>query len=446
MKYDRSSFGHRRRTYRRGRMGTAEAGGHAHHGGHSMTFWVDPNLMRDRPAEVRGFEESGPRQFTHSRFRNDSFLTQVLNGRRTMRRGARGASVRKVQQALIDLGFQLRFGADGDFGRETDRTVRAFQTNVRAHNSSFLVDGIVGENTIAALDAAINRLRLRKDVTALTATEQAALAGALQALNAADERRQFVVDHARRAIHGNAGFLPWHRQFILNFESRLRRHDDRVSLPYWNWFTDPGQRGGVRMWNRAMERILGGDGDRTRPGNRRIGFPVVSGPIGSGWSSFTATGSVDEPFLRRVFGEHRGRPSGGVTRARVMRERVYDVTPFDSSDRRGFRHVLEFGPHGAGHMWTGGQMADITLSPNDPAFFFHHCMVDKVWADWQAGKPAAAGYLPNTPVGSVPGRNTSMEVFETNRPSPGSVTPAATLDLTNQSDNLGNTGLLVRYV
>lgn len=41
------------------------------------------------------------------------------------------------------------------------------------------------------------------------------------------------------------------------------------------------------------------------------------------------------------------------------------------------------GPHGAGHMWIGGDMANVQISPNDPVFWFRHAQFDRVWAGWQ---------------------------------------------------------------
>ena len=50
-------------------------------------------------------------------------------------------------------------------------------------------------------------------------------------------------------------------------------------------------------------------------------------------------------------------------------------------------------------------------SPNDPVFFMHHCMVDKLWHEWQLRFPNQ-GYLPvnggafgqnlNNPMDSTP--------------------------------------------
>lgn len=68
-------------------------------------------------------------------------------GGRTLRLGDKGADVTTLQQALISLGHPLpRYGADGDFGRETQGAVRAFQAA-----SGLASDGIAGPKTLAAL-------------------------------------------------------------------------------------------------------------------------------------------------------------------------------------------------------------------------------------------------------------------------------------------------------
>ena len=41
------------------------------------------------------------------------------------------------------------------------------------------------------------------------------------------------------------------------------------------------------------------------------------------------------------------------------------------------------GPHTAGHLQIGMDMFDVFSSPNDPAFFFHHANVDRMWTSWQ---------------------------------------------------------------
>jgi hypothetical protein len=60
---------------------------------------------------------------------------------------ASGKPVSRIQRLLLSKGYELpRWGIDGDFGKETDEAVRAFQGD-----NGLVVDGIVGERTINAL-------------------------------------------------------------------------------------------------------------------------------------------------------------------------------------------------------------------------------------------------------------------------------------------------------
>ena len=67
--------------------------------------------------------------------------------RPTLRRGISGSEVRELQNRLVAQGYKLPgYGADGDFGLETETAVKSFQTDKR-----LVVDGIVGPKTWAAL-------------------------------------------------------------------------------------------------------------------------------------------------------------------------------------------------------------------------------------------------------------------------------------------------------
>jgi hypothetical protein len=64
-------------------------------------------------------------------------------------KGAAGDFVRRLQWALIALGYQLpTFGADGNFGPETAAAVISFQTA-----AGLKADGVVGPGTLGRLDA-----------------------------------------------------------------------------------------------------------------------------------------------------------------------------------------------------------------------------------------------------------------------------------------------------
>ena len=77
--------------------------------------------------------------------------TEYALGSRLLRKGAEGNDVKQLQEYLLRLGYSLpKYGADGDFGAETEAAVRAFQEDERLE-----VDGKYGEKSHAALMDAI---------------------------------------------------------------------------------------------------------------------------------------------------------------------------------------------------------------------------------------------------------------------------------------------------
>ena len=68
-------------------------------------------------------------------------------GDRTLSKGMTGADVQELQSMLIGLGYDLgKWGADGDFGSDTQNAVKKFQKEYR-----LTVDGIAGPDTIETL-------------------------------------------------------------------------------------------------------------------------------------------------------------------------------------------------------------------------------------------------------------------------------------------------------
>ena len=66
---------------------------------------------------------------------------------RILKKGCKGDDVKELQKKLISLGYKLpKYGADGDFGKETDKYVRQFQVDKKLK-----ADGIVGKNTCTKL-------------------------------------------------------------------------------------------------------------------------------------------------------------------------------------------------------------------------------------------------------------------------------------------------------
>lgn len=233
-------------------------------------------------------------------------------------------------------------------------------------------------------------MAIRKDANTLTAAERAEFVDAVKQLKAAGIYDQFVVRHANaimRAIHGCPAFLPWHRRFIWDYERELQRvsGNANLGLPYWNWPAG-GENGAI--WDNDL---LGGNGNA---GTEIVG----SGPFRSGeWTIVNAGGSPAGP-LRRAFGQEFWAQTLPTQQEinQVLGVTPYDVSPWDQRSDPSFRNQLEGfgGPnlHNRGHGWVGGSMLPMT-SPNDPVFFMHHCMVDKIWYEWQLRFPNQ-GYLP----------------------------------------------------
>ena len=233
---------------------------------------------------------------------------------------------------------------------------------------------------------------IRKDANTLNTAERLELTSAILELKQRGIYDQFVLRHANAnpsAIHRSPAFLPWHRRFIWDFERELQRisGNPQLALPYWNW---PEGGSNASMWG---DDLLGGNGDS-------VTQVVTNGPFKRGdWTVINSGGRQSGP-LTRAFGREswaRSLP----TLQQILQ--VLSITPYDrpnwsASVVQSFRNQLEgfSGPnlHNRGHGWVGGSMLPMT-SPNDPVFFMHHCMVDKIWYEWQLRHPRQ-GYLPAT--------------------------------------------------
>lgn len=55
----------------------------------------------------------------------------------------------------------------------------------------------------------------------------------------------------------------------------------------------------------------------------------------------------------------------------------------EPKDFDAFAEKLDRGVHAGGHFTIGGLQYDQFTSPGDPAFYFHHTQVDRMWTLWQ---------------------------------------------------------------
>lgn len=275
----------------------------------------------------------------------------------------------------------------------------------------------------------------RKNQRDLTSAERRRFVGAVLELKRSGRYDHYVRTHVEyyvsdgdeglRVAHMAPSFLPWHRRFLLEFESDLREVAPGVTVPYWDWTRDHTP--SAALWG---EDFLGGDG-------RHSDQQVTTGAFAhaNGWT--LSEGVDDRPYLRRAFGRPQD-PMDLPTKkelAWATADGDYDVSPWNSTSRSGFRNKLEGWASGSGnarwrnhnrvHRWVGGTMLG-GASVNDPVFWLHHSFVDLVWSRWQRDHPEA-GYRPSRQPG--PGDPQHDRVAALNDPMPPwNVKPSALLD------------------
>ena len=152
---------------------------------------------------------------------------------------------------------------------------------------------------------------------------------------------------------GYQRFLPWHRAYLIVFERELRRIDDTLAIPYWDWNAD---------------------------GGRLEGFPNPADslfPEESRWCRNPGTRQDEQPEQGKMCWF-----TDGAQIKAILSQRSYYQ----------FAQRLENGPHNHGHAWIGCDMNTMS-SPRDPAFWFHHAQVDRLWAQWQKAHPGQMANL-----------------------------------------------------
>jgi tyrosinase len=218
--------------------------------------------------------------------------------------------------------------------------------------------------TAALLGTHPTMVRVRKNANLLTTAERNRFLRALATLNGSgagryrDFRDMHVGGPPDREAHGGAGFLPWHRIYLLDVERELQAIDDEVALPYWRF-------------------------DQAAPNVFTRSFMGVSGPQDR--VQFTAT----NPLTGWVGGQLPGVERGpGVTAQTIpanvrTEQQTLALGGSPTADFAPFA-AMQGNPHGRAHMsHLSGVITNPGTAPRDPLFFLLHCNVDRLWAKWQ---------------------------------------------------------------
>jgi tyrosinase len=178
--------------------------------------------------------------------------------------------------------------------------------------------------------------------------------------------------------HGSWYFLPWHRGYLIAFESIIRDAVVKLggpadwALPYWNYFK-PGQDALPSAFNSAD--WPDGQGDNPLYVQQRYG-PNNDGNVYVPVSSINLNELGDPDFTGSANGGSPG--FGGVN--------------------TGFSHGgsvhggIETQPHDWVHGLVGGSdpnsnlpglMSDPDTAGLDPIFWLHHANIDRLWEVWR---------------------------------------------------------------
>ncbi|KAL0956668.1 hypothetical protein HGRIS_002799 [Hohenbuehelia grisea] len=216
--------------------------------------------------------------------------------------------------------------------------------------------------------------------------------------------------HVKRdeEIHFTGYFLPWHRWYVHSFDTALRsKCSFRGPTPYWNWSMDA-----FDVYNSPVVQDdnpytgVGSWGDSTTD------YEVPSGPFGAS-STFRLSYPCPHvlrrkyelhPYLHSLQPEFLRDPHLAVNTTFTVEKMIYLMNGFDG-DYKGFQKFFEDfqGAHSGIHLVIGGDMSSSCpagapegcnggskWAPNEPLFWMHHAMVDKIWHDWQRRNPRNA--------------------------------------------------------
>jgi tyrosinase len=237
--------------------------------------------------------------------------------------------------------------------------------------------------------------------------------------------------------HEASGFLTWHRAALLVVERELQmtptgqQLNYPIAIPYWDWTNHSPE---------SINELFSND----RMGySRNVTDTKEPQPIGGAFSNWTTVcyqeGFPEKPTLeclcdprvstgrlKRCLGckntlLHRSMDylplQSNIDKVKSL-SLAYDIPPWDKipnilsfrNSLEGYvnmSHIFEFGSgengelHVQVHWWMGGNVAELSSSPNDPMFWLHHCMVDRIFEEWLRMKPRV--FEPTT--GAHPGHN-----------------------------------------
>lgn len=129
----------------------------------ASSFFKPGSVQQSPPNQIQ-LAPGDKHDLTATALSGDPILEKTFDNEAIVGRfsNAKGSHVKKIQEALMQLGIALsEFGADEQFGTETEKGVKEFQQ--KANMSPKEWDGIVGRKTIGLLDRSLRNNSISTD-------------------------------------------------------------------------------------------------------------------------------------------------------------------------------------------------------------------------------------------------------------------------------------------
>ena len=289
-------------------------------------------------------------------------------------------------------------------------------------------------NVVSQFTSACNtsNIRVRKSWSALTTSERLQYLHAVSCLSkkpsltdpslcpgCRNRRDDFTYSHINQTnyIHQSGLFLPWHREFIQQYENAL--HEEcglKIGLPYWDWAEHSDNQTKSPVFD-GSPTSFGSNGAYIPPSSRApyttdsiLNITVNGSAFSLARDPGTGGGCVTDGFFHNLtlnigpVTPSNNAPDnvwGTKYNPRCMTRDIdntlsaqqlnYTVVSnvLSQPDIHSFHTLLENTMHPSSHSSIGGALFDFYSSPNDPAFFLLHSMHDRVWTVWQGQDFAA---------------------------------------------------------
>jgi hypothetical protein len=210
--------------------------------------------------------------------------------------------------------------------------------------------------------------RLRKNVTSLSAQEIETLRTAFTGImeRSPDDANSYFALAGYHGLpqswclHHEDRFNPWHRVYLKLFEDALQSVPgcQDVTLPYWDVTT-------------PLPDLL-----------QQPPFASYTLPRDPGATANPPDPGTYFPYTTRRF------PPATITQNLQTLDVFNDITTSLNQSRWGSYNTsgyqdFSIQAHDGGHVSVGPTMGDQNVSAYDPAFWFYHCNIDRLWLLWQ---------------------------------------------------------------